>query len=130
MKEGPGSDLFVDDEPDSDPDDADSDSEDADTRASATTDSDTSTSSTTTGIPYTVRRQTVKEDRTHELAIFARDEFQELEDEVRRAVADELGMSPGNVPVTDIREAYIEVARRNPEDMAAVLDEWGYEHLR
>lgn len=127
MKEGPGSDPFADDESD--------EKSDVDTTEVTETNDIPSTEprsveTTTTDIPYAVRRQTVKEDRNHELVIFARDEFQELEDDVRQAVADELGMSAGNVPVTDIREAYIEVARRNPDDMADVLLEWGYDHLR
>jgi len=41
--------------------------------------------------------------------IFARDELQELEDEVRRAVAGEHDRGKGNVPVTDITETDIEV---------------------
>jgi hypothetical protein len=127
MKEGPGSDPFADN--DTDTSDATAETDTAETDESTSPEQDPLTA-TTTDIPYAVRRQTVKEDRTHELVIFARDEFQELEDDVRRAVANELDMSPGNVPVTDIREAYIEVARRNPDDMADVLLEWGYEHLR
>jgi len=132
MKEGPGDDPFADDDEDDDlePGTGMPEVDTGDNRTVAEEPDDADESMSTDQIPYVVRRQTVKEDRNRELVIFARDDFADLEDDVRSAVADELGMSNSDVPVTDIREAYIELASRHPGEMAEILDEWGFEHLK
>lgn len=126
MKEGPGDDPFADD----DTEESNKSVEQVSGTDESGQQSSTTEPTTQSQYPYVLRRQTVKEDRNRELVIFARDEFAELEDDVRKAVADELGMSSNDVPVTDLREAYIEVARRHPETMAEVLNDWGYEALK
>lgn len=123
MKEGPGSDPFTDDES--------SGVDDPNRQESESTDATDSTESVDTAeIPYVVRRQTVKEERNNEHVAFLRDEYAELEADVLDDVADELGMRSKDVSVTDLREAFVALASRHPEEVANILDEWGYEHLR
>ena len=130
MKEGPGEDPFADD-----PSDEQVDSEpNADTETTPESDSepapDTTDTMSTNEIPYVIRRQTVKEDRGNEHVAFLRDEYAELEDQIRADVADELDMRSKDVSVTDLREAFVELAAENPDAIAGILESWGYEHLK
>jgi flagellar biosynthesis/type III secretory pathway M-ring protein FliF/YscJ len=130
MKEGPGEDPFAEDTTD---DQADS-APDADPKTALESDSepdhDTTDTMSTNDIPYVIRRQTVKEDRDNEHVAFLRDEYAELEDQIRADVADELDMRSKDVSVTDLREAFVELAAENPDAVAEILESWGYEHLR
>jgi hypothetical protein len=140
MKEGPGEDPFADDSNDdsqADPDPepvTDTPVSDEPTTAPENSitepESDTSTDMSTDQIPYVVRRQTVKEDRDNEHVAFLRDEYAELEDQIRADVADELDMRSKDVSVTDLREAFVELAAENPAAVASILEHWGYEHLK
>lgn len=132
MKEGPGEDPFADNSDDDDETSVSSTDTDSESVPDPTTERDTEPTDTmrTDQIPYVVRRQTVKEDRDNEHVAFLRDEYAQLEDEIRSDVADELDMRPKDVSVTDLREAFVELAAENPEAVAAILNAWGYEHLK
>jgi hypothetical protein len=80
------------------------------------------------GIPWVLRRSRVKEDRENVHQFFLREEYSTREDEILEAVADELDMRQKDLQKLDVREAM--VAAADPEDIAAVLREWGYEYLK
>ncbi len=80
--------------------------------------------------PYVVRRRSVKENRENEHVAFLRDEYAELESELRDGVADELNLDTGEVRLIDLREALVELGNRHQEELAEILEEWGYEHLK
>jgi hypothetical protein len=142
MKEGPGDDPFADDdnaeesEEQSDPEPVQA--PEADRKTAPESDdtqdneqgSETSSTVSTDEIPYVVRRQTVKEERQNEHVAFLRDEYAELEGEILDGVADELDMRSKEVSVTDLREAFVELGNRHQEDLAEILEDWGYEHLK
>ena len=130
MKEGPGEDPFADDPSDEQDDPAPDPAPEPTTESNAETESDTTDTMSTNEIPYVIRRQTVKEDRDNEHVAFLRDEYAELEDQVRADVADELDMRSKDVSVTDLREAFVELAAENPDAVAGILESWGYEHLK
>jgi hypothetical protein len=134
MKEGPGEDPFADDSNSDEQAEPESESATETTTASdkPTTEpeNDTSDKMSTDQIPYVIRRQTVKEDRDNEHVAFLRDEYAELEDQVRADVAEELDMRSKDVSVTDLREAFVELAAENPDAVASILESWGYEHLK
>jgi hypothetical protein len=142
MKEGPGDDPFADDdnaeesEEQSDPEPVQA--PEADRKTAPESDdtqdneqgSETSSTVSTDEIPYVVRRQTVKEERQNEHVAFLRDGYAELEGEILDGVADELDMRSKEVSVTDLREAFVELGNRHQEDLAEILEDWGYEHLK
>ncbi|WP_227133035.1 hypothetical protein [Halorubellus salinus] len=80
------------------------------------------------GIPWVLRRSRVKEDRENVHQFFLRDEYSTREDEIIEAVAGELDMRQKDLQKLDVREAM--VASADPEAIAAVLREWGYEYLK
>jgi hypothetical protein len=80
------------------------------------------------GIPWVLRRSRVKEDRENVHQFFLREEYSTREDEILEAVAGELDMRRKDLQKLDVREAM--VAAADPEDIAAVLREWGYEYLK
>lgn len=80
------------------------------------------------GIPWVLRRSRVKEDRENVHQFFLREEYSTREDEILESVADELDMRQKDLQKLDVREAM--VAAADPEDIAAVLREWGYEYLK
>lgn len=122
MKEGPGTDPFADDDEESD--------EEPEPEPETETESKPTDTMSTTDIPYVVRRQRVKDDRPNEHVAFLRDEYSNLEAQILADVADELGMSQKDVSLLDIREALVELGNRHDEELAEILNEWGYEHLR
>ena len=130
MKEGPGEDPFADDPSDEQDDPAPDPEPETTAESNAESEPDTTDSMSTNEIPYVIRRQTVKEDRDNEHVAFLRDEYAELEDQVRADVADELDMRSKDVSVTDLREAFVEHAAENPDAVASILESWGYEHLK
>lgn len=130
MKEGPGEDPFADDPTDEQDDPAPDPEPEPTAESHPEPERNTSDSMSTKEIPYVIRRQTVKEDRDNEHVAFLRDEYAELEDQVRADVADELDMRSKDVSVTDLREAFVELAAENPDAVASILESWGYEHLK
>jgi hypothetical protein len=128
MKTGQGDDPFGDDPDESAETAVETDQE----TEQPQTKSDDSEQDTDDGeqFPYVVRRQRVKDERTNELVAFCRDEYAEMEDDVLTAVANELDMREKDVSVLDLREAFIELAIEHPEDVAEILEAWGYEHLK
>lgn len=122
MKDGPGSDPFSDDEDQDDGDEATTESKSEPEPENAETEM-----TTTEKYPYVLRRDTVKDERDNEHVAFLRDEFADLEQDIVSDVSDELDMRVKDVSVTDIREAMVQVASENPERMAEVLLDWGYD---
>jgi len=80
------------------------------------------------GIPWVLRRSRVKEDRENVHQFFLREEYSTREDEILEAVASELDMRQKDLQKLDVREAM--VASADPEAIADVLREWGYEYLK
>ncbi|NHN43200.1 hypothetical protein G9C85_16405 [Halorubellus sp. JP-L1] len=80
------------------------------------------------GIPWVLRRSRVKEDRENVHQFFLREEYSTREDEILEAVAGELDMRQKDLQKLDVREAM--VAAAEPEAIADVLREWGYEYLK
>ena len=74
-------------------------------------------------IPYKLRRDKVNEGR-EQVPYFLREEVIEAEDGLRGTLEELLGES---VYKSDYREAAMVVAQRNPELVADVLREWGYD---
>ncbi|WP_058991383.1 hypothetical protein [Haloarcula sp. CBA1127] len=130
MKEGPGEDPFAEDTTDEQDDPALDPTPETTAESQTESESDSTDSMSTDEIPYVIRRQTVKEDRDNEHVAFLRDEYAELEDQVRADVADELDMRSKDISVTDLREAFVELAAENPDTVASILESWGYEHLK
>ncbi|SFL43513.1 hypothetical protein SAMN04487950_3730 [Halogranum rubrum] len=74
-------------------------------------------------IPYKLRRDKVNEGR-EQVPYFLREEIIEAEGELQDTLETLLGES---VYKSDYREAAMVVAQRNPELIAEVLREWGYD---
>lgn len=74
-------------------------------------------------IPYKLRRDKVNEGR-QQVPYFLRDDVIEAEDDLQDALEAMVGES---VYKSDYREAAMVVAQRNPELVAEVLREWGYD---
>lgn len=74
-------------------------------------------------LPYLLRRDSVNSDR-RQISFFIRDELLDSEDEYEETLEEILGEE---VYRSDAREASLLVARRNPELVADVLREWGYD---
>jgi hypothetical protein len=74
-------------------------------------------------IPYKLRRDKVNEGR-EQVPYFLREEIIEAEGKLQDTLEELLGES---VYKSDYREAAMVVAQRNPELIAEVLREWGYD---
>lgn len=74
-------------------------------------------------IPYKLRREKVNEGR-EQVPYFLRDEIIDAEDELQATLEELLGE---DVYKSDYREAAMVVAQRQPELVAEVLREWGYD---
>lgn len=74
-------------------------------------------------IPYKLRRKKVNEGR-EQVPFFLRDEIIKNEVELQTALEE---MLDEKVYKSDYREAAMVVAQRNPELVAEVLREWGYD---
>jgi len=116
-----------------DPPQTDSD-EDADLSSTELDDKSESTRSSTSSetesqrptmdsIPYKLRRDKVNEGR-EQVPYFLREGVLEAEDELQDTLEELLGEK---VYKSDYREASMVVAQRNPELIAEVLREWGYD---
>lgn len=96
----------------------------SDERAESITESETmSTRPTMESIPYKLRRDKVNEGR-EQVPYFLREEIIEAEDDLQDALEELLGE---HVYKSDYREASMVVAQRNPELVAEILREWGYD---
>jgi hypothetical protein len=105
-----------------------SDSSDAPTQDRSETQADTTSESSDDrpsmdSIPYVLRRDKVNEGR-QQVPYFLRDEVVDAEDDLQNELERILGE---DVYKSDYREAAMVVAQRNPELVAAVLREWGYD---
>lgn len=78
---------------------------------------------TMSSIPYKLRREKVNEGR-EQVPYFLREEIIDAEDELQTTLEDILGE---DIYKSDYREAAMVVAQRNPELVAEVLREWGYD---
>ena len=74
-------------------------------------------------VPWVYARSNVKEDRDM-VQYYLRRFVQEAEDDLVDAVENELETE---LTLTDVREAAVIAAMRNPELVAAELDRWGFE---
>lgn len=74
-------------------------------------------------IPYKLRRNKVNEGR-EQVPYFLRKEIIAAEDDLQHSLEQMLGET---VYKSDYREAAMVVAQRNPEFVAEVLREWGYD---
>lgn len=74
-------------------------------------------------IPYKLRRERVNEGR-EQVPFFLREDVIDAEDELQNALEAMVGE---DVYKSDYREAAMIVAQRNPELVAEVLREWGYD---
>lgn len=75
-------------------------------------------------IPYKFRRDGVMDGRS-QMPVYLREEVQEREQEFIRQLEEELGEA---VPKADAREAALIAAFRQPDQVAAVLREWGFDY--
>jgi flagellar biosynthesis/type III secretory pathway M-ring protein FliF/YscJ len=78
---------------------------------------------TMASLPYKLRRDKVNEGR-EQVPYFLREEIIEAEADLQDTLEELLGES---VYKSDYREAAMVVAQRNPELIAEVLREWGYD---
>lgn len=74
-------------------------------------------------IPYKLRREKVNEGR-EQVPYFLREEVIDAEDELQDTLEELLGE---DVYKSDYREASMVAAQRNPELVAEILREWGYD---
>jgi hypothetical protein len=110
--------------PDSESETASKEPNDAPSNASErTTGTAASSRPSMESIPYKLRRSRVNEGRD-QVPFFLRDEVVEEESELQDSLEDLLGE---DVYKSDYREAAMVVAQRNPELVAEVLREWGYD---
>ncbi|WP_435186426.1 hypothetical protein [Halobellus sp. EA9] len=92
-------------------------------RSGEGTKTDSTDRPTMQSIPYKQRREKVNEGR-EQVPFFLRADVIEKESELQDTLEDSLGE---NVYKSDYREAAMVVAQRNPELVAEVLREWGYD---
>lgn len=78
---------------------------------------------TTNSLPYIYRRDRVQDGRSG-VTFYLRDQIREEENEFVEELEELLGE---DVYVADAREAALDAAFRNPEIVAEVLREWGYD---
>lgn len=144
MKSGAGDDPFS-DLPDHDDEDGQSGAADAGSEAAAgddgsnveSADDDPSRAGTTAadaspadpngedGIPWILRRRSVKDDRPNVTQFFLRDETDRAERRFRGEVEERLDT---DVYLLDLREAAYVVAMQHPEEVASLLGRWGYDY--
>jgi hypothetical protein len=77
-------------------------------------------------IPWVLRRGGVKDDRPNMTQFFLRDSTDQAERGFQQDVENILDK---DVYLLDLREAAYQVAMDHPEEVAAVLEEWGYDYL-
>lgn len=146
MKSGTGDDPFAEEEPDDQEDDTrESDAEEASAGSSPGAAESTTGGAAPPGsgpgadangssgqpvesadIPWVLRRSSVKDDRPNMTQFFLQESTDHAEREFQREVEDILGK---DVYLLDLREAAYQVAMAHPDEVAAVLREWGYDYL-
>lgn len=100
-----------------------------DTPEARATDTDSGTSSgqiDSQDIPWVLRRDGVKDDRPNMTQFFLRDSTDQAERGFQQDVENILDK---DVYLLDLREAAYQVAMDHPEEVAAVLEKWGYDYL-
>lgn len=122
MKSGTGDDPFAEDKTEELDDQSVDPRDDQDDVERSLDDTDEPTDSRTS-IPYKFRRDTVKEERG-QIQFFLRDFVLEMEDNFVDDLETKLGE---DVYVTDAREAAIIFAMQNPDGVAEIMREWGYD---
>lgn len=133
MKSG-ASDPFADDSPPggtASDDDAGNDSEpteDADGERAAASDSEDDANNTSglnrSDLPYTLRRDKVKDERDSVHQLFVQDDTDTAERDARRDLEDRFDE---DVYKLDAREAIYLAGMRNVDDAEEILREWGYD---
>jgi hypothetical protein len=78
------------------------------------------------GIPWVLRRGSVKDDRPNVTQFFLRDETDRGEQRLKADVEERLD---GDVYTLDLREATYRIAMRHPDEIAEELRSWGYDYL-
>ncbi|NHX37586.1 MULTISPECIES: hypothetical protein [Halolamina] len=129
MKKGTGDDPFADEEPEESEDEQSAEEPSAVSEPSMSDSEPASPTRETATLPYYQRRSSVKEDRDDVLQFFVREDTAQGEDDLERAVADELDIRPKELYKLDLREAALLVAMEHPDEVADKLREWGYEHV-
>ncbi len=114
--------LQAESDEDADPSSTELEDESESTRSSTTSEPE-SQRPTMDSIPYKLRRDKVNEGR-EQVPYFLREGVLEAEDEFQDTLEELLGEK---VYKSDYREASMVVAQRNPELIAEVLREWGYD---
>jgi flagellar biosynthesis/type III secretory pathway M-ring protein FliF/YscJ len=128
MKEGAGEDPFEEDSSPETTTESDADvvevGETVGGQAETSTPASTSSGGSTVSIPYKFKRDGVMDGRK-QIPFYLREEVIEDEDEfitqLKKLVSED-------VPKADAREAAMMVAHRNPENVARVLRDWGFDH--
>ena len=111
-------------EPEPAPEPSSTDTEDTEMESNAESESDSeSQRPTMASIPYKLRRDKVNEGR-EQVPYFLREEIIDGETELQDTLEELLDEK---VYKSDYREAAMVVAQRNPELIAEVLREWGYD---
>lgn len=137
MKSGAGSDPFADDDEGASQSE-EKNGQEASTTAEGKTERKTEDDSTSDSLeesesmsrsgredlPYIFRRNGVKDDRKM-IQYFLRDDTEDLEAEVKRAVEQDLDT---DVYLTDLREALVRVGAEHVDEVADELREWGYRY--
>lgn len=77
------------------------------------------------GIPWVLRRRSVKDDRPNVTQFFLRDETDRAERRFRGEVEERLDT---DVYLLDLREAAYVVAMQHPDEVASLLGRWGYDY--
>lgn len=125
MKDGSGDlDFSEFDDQDSEESESREESELSEERASKSEQVDSSTE--TDEYPYFVRRSAVMDERDNRVELHLRQKVVDEEVEFRRELAEELDVS--EVSKTDAREFAILAAYKNPELVAKLMEEEGYDH--
>lgn len=86
----------------------------------------TSGGGSTVSIPYKFKRDGVMDGR-NQIPFYLREEVIEDEDKFINNLKELVGE---DVPKADAREAAMMVAHRNPEKVAVVLRDWGFDHQK
>lgn len=103
------------------------DTDESATANSRDTDPEASTGQIDTqDIPWVLRRGGVKDDRPNMTQFFLRDSTDQAERGFQQDVENILNK---DVYLLDLREAAYQVAMNHPEEVAEVLEEWGYDYL-
>ena len=135
MKPGSGTDPFADvdsDDESGESDERDSPAEnqvDSSSKAETSADTEATTSKSTvdptsSNLPFIYARDGVKQARSHTFQLHYLDGTYQQEKRVQSDLEDRLGE---DVYKVDLREAMIQAAFDNLDDVEAVLREWGYD---